>query len=312
MSIRSATFECEVITPMFLAGAEQRRAEGVEFRIPSLRGALRWWFRALAGGLIGGNIEKLAELESNLLGGSGERAGQSRILFRTSTLIEKSAVNNFSPLPHRDGSRFFFSGIKPGTIIQFTLTSNPHYKEEAYFDATLDVLRVTWLLGGIGRRSRRGFGAFQPVNESFSTLKHLEKFISEAIVQARKRLGDVSGYSHSGTAEQAEFPTISRETCSISIGKEYDSWENLVKDVMKNIHEGTKSGKISKKIIGSANPRQGSSLIITAKNLLNRKIVPVFTLFLTRTVSGTITEEEWEKAREFIKESFRTEGISFH
>ena len=40
------TYHVEILTPCFCAGAEQAKAE---IRVPSIRGQLRWWFRALGG-----------------------------------------------------------------------------------------------------------------------------------------------------------------------------------------------------------------------------------------------------------------------
>lgn len=40
------SYKIEIITPCFCAGADQQKAE---IRAPSIRGQLRWWFRALGG-----------------------------------------------------------------------------------------------------------------------------------------------------------------------------------------------------------------------------------------------------------------------
>src|SRR5690606_30327286 len=42
----SRSYTLEFIMPCFCAGADQAKAE---IRAPSIRGQLRWWFRALAG-----------------------------------------------------------------------------------------------------------------------------------------------------------------------------------------------------------------------------------------------------------------------
>ncbi|MDI3498463.1 type III-B CRISPR module RAMP protein Cmr1, partial [Archaeoglobus sp.] len=40
----SATFTLEAITPVFMRGANQSKAE---IRAASIKGLMRWWFRAL-------------------------------------------------------------------------------------------------------------------------------------------------------------------------------------------------------------------------------------------------------------------------
>lgn len=44
--MKTETYDLEFITPCFCAGANQAVAE---IRVPSIRGELRWWFRALGG-----------------------------------------------------------------------------------------------------------------------------------------------------------------------------------------------------------------------------------------------------------------------
>ena len=65
----SHTFEC--ITPCFCAGADQAKAE---IRSSAIRGALRWWFRALGGS---------ADAETEVFGGS-KPVTASSVLIRVS------------------------------------------------------------------------------------------------------------------------------------------------------------------------------------------------------------------------------------
>ena len=44
--MKKAIFEFQFLTPAILAGADQNTAE---MRVPSIRGALRWWTRLIAG-----------------------------------------------------------------------------------------------------------------------------------------------------------------------------------------------------------------------------------------------------------------------
>lgn len=62
-----------IVTPMFISGADQTKAE---LRVPSIKGALRFWWRAL-------NYEKdskiLLDRESKIFGSSDQKIGQSKI-----------------------------------------------------------------------------------------------------------------------------------------------------------------------------------------------------------------------------------------
>lgn len=83
-----ATFK--IVTPMFMAGSDQKQAE---FRIPSLLGALRFWYRATAPADLLNNISKLREAEAKLFGSTD--TGQASFLVRdNSSQITTADANN--------------------------------------------------------------------------------------------------------------------------------------------------------------------------------------------------------------------------
>jgi CRISPR-associated protein Cmr1 len=66
--------------PLFLSGANQQEAE---LRPPAFRGALRYWFRAIAGPYYWNNPNQLKKIESDILGDSGSHCS-SKIILRLS------------------------------------------------------------------------------------------------------------------------------------------------------------------------------------------------------------------------------------
>src|SRR5256885_390570 len=58
------TLHLQVTTPIFNSGAEGDAG----LRVPSLRGAMRFWFRALAGMAVGNDLSRLAALERHVFG----------------------------------------------------------------------------------------------------------------------------------------------------------------------------------------------------------------------------------------------------
>ena len=66
-----------VVTPMFCAGADPGRAE---LRLPSFKGVLRFWWRALAWSRLNGDLDEIQRQENVLFGSTG--AGQSRVSMR--------------------------------------------------------------------------------------------------------------------------------------------------------------------------------------------------------------------------------------
>jgi CRISPR-associated protein Cmr1 len=66
--------EFEVVTPMFLGGADPKA--GAELRGASLKGALRFWWRALAWGRLG-DLAEIHKQEMKLFGSADRAVGQA-------------------------------------------------------------------------------------------------------------------------------------------------------------------------------------------------------------------------------------------
>lgn len=182
----TATFR--IVTPMFIAGADQTRAE---LRAPSIKGALRFWWRALNWAKIRSTCNSddsaLAELKKkeDRLFGDADRHGQSTVLVSISS--RKPLCDQRPPNLHTDmkpqnknpnsmaGARYLGYGlivpfssnntgrmagqldracINPDQVFTVLLSSRQRMD-----DSILDGLKMLGLLGGIGSRSRRGFGS---------------------------------------------------------------------------------------------------------------------------------------------------------
>jgi CRISPR-associated protein Cmr1 len=66
--MQKVTFTLRTLTPLFLAGADQTKAE---LRAPTFRGLMRYWLRALVGGLEGTDkhgLEQVIECETSVFG----------------------------------------------------------------------------------------------------------------------------------------------------------------------------------------------------------------------------------------------------
>jgi len=197
------TITLETITPLFLYGANSRAAP--ELRSPPFRGLMRYWFRALAGGVVGDRaLNIIHEKESSVFGSADDRYGQSSVWVRLST---PKFINKKHPLlPHKNRARF--SAIPPGTAFTLTITLKPE-ADINKLEMAIWSLLVGLTLGGIGKRSRRGFGSLriQTVNEKPDGLedsllqqlseaeqlaangKELAQRIGDLITAARKAFG---------------------------------------------------------------------------------------------------------------------------
>ena len=88
-----ATFELEAITPLFMRGADQRKAE---FRSASVKGVMRWWFRALAGNYFGNKVEELRKAECRVFGCAGQETRRSAVVVEVNAeRPQKIRIENF-------------------------------------------------------------------------------------------------------------------------------------------------------------------------------------------------------------------------
>ncbi|WP_022854423.1 type III-B CRISPR module RAMP protein Cmr1 [Thermodesulfatator atlanticus] len=154
-----ADFELTVLSPMFLRGADQQKAT---FRLASLKGTLRYWFRALALGVYG--LEDVRRIETEIFGATDQK---SHVVFRV--LEEKTQLlANFWDTAAKEPeiSYLLGPGIRRGTLplapcskVKFRMMAWGK-RPETYLKIASGVLWVACFFGGLGARSRRGFGSY--------------------------------------------------------------------------------------------------------------------------------------------------------
>jgi CRISPR-associated protein Cmr1 len=189
--LKKIIFEIETITPMFLAGANQSKAE---LRAASIKGLLRFWWRALQAEA---DINKLIEKESQIFGTSNEKIGSSSFSLRISNIGDlKTTKDKFLNKPNYQvpvegksfkinileylaygtyeyvrgkGNIFNRERIDIGSKFNVLLT----FKEPLFKEEVLLSLYVLSLFGGVGSKSRNGFGLFNILNKEkvFEELK---------------------------------------------------------------------------------------------------------------------------------------------
>ncbi|MGJ3558965.1 type III-B CRISPR module RAMP protein Cmr1 [Streptomyces sp. INA 01156] len=163
----------QTVTPVFNGTGDE--AAGI--RVPSLRGAMRYWFRALAAPYVGDDLRLLKGMEAEVFG-STER--QSRVILRISdppktvSLNEAAFLKGDEKNPRRQQLIYL---LGQGLYNRKEKVQKRDYVEALTdFDVNLRFTRGTseetqslvlaslWLLcayGGIGARVRRGFGGLR-------------------------------------------------------------------------------------------------------------------------------------------------------
>jgi CRISPR-associated protein Cmr1 len=185
------TFEIETITPMFLSGADQSKAE---LRAASIKGLLRFWWRALQAEP---ELVELRKKESRIFGSSDEKlGGGSNFSIRISHEPLKAIKDKFPNNPQYqmavEGKTFKINILeylaygtydyipKQGNVFNreylpmnsnFSLIIN--LTNELWKDEILKTMFVFSLFSGVGARSRNGFGSFEIANkaEAFGAIK---------------------------------------------------------------------------------------------------------------------------------------------
>lgn len=144
-----ALFQLRIITPMFLTGADGRTPE---LRGTSFKGMIRFWWRALHSHL---SIEKMYEQESQLFGSSDENFGKSKLLLKLSGQLQTAEYQ----LVPRSDKPFKALAFKEGESFSLLLSTRAEELAEIFVNIT----KIAIILGGFGKRSRRGFGSLEIV-----------------------------------------------------------------------------------------------------------------------------------------------------
>lgn len=179
--------QLEAVTPMFVGGADPKGKP--EVRAASLRGVLRYWFRAALGGISGADLEFVRQREALLFGTSADRGSVSLLTVRARP---PGVVTTWELAKDRDLGRSYLwwsmgmtgrKAVAPGTRVEVELQVWPGaYRRPTEDDSRRDEgrpphlanlpapgevlstgLLLLWLagcLGGVGSRSRRAAGSF--------------------------------------------------------------------------------------------------------------------------------------------------------
>lgn len=170
----------ETVTPLFLGGAEPRGEP--ELRPPSIRGAMRYWVRAIVGSVTGDNLSALKDAEAGMFGSAGDKdSGGSRILIRkdndksltpkTFTKFIEYKTNNGETKNRNGLSYLWFAERKTtqekerkGLQGEFDLIFSTRQLGIEGASTLLKAYGALWLLtrlGGLGNRTHRGAGCVQ-------------------------------------------------------------------------------------------------------------------------------------------------------
>ena len=170
----------KVITPLYGGGVEPGKADPITVvRATEVRGHLRFWWRATRGGAFKGDIKEMLENEEKIWGASAapKKHGESEVKV---SIIEHKPGSAFQAIDRRGNNirNIGHPSSKDG-YVAFPLREeqNPVLPENVEFKIQIsfpkeyqqDVQSALWAwetFGGIGARTRRGFGALHCIEGS--------------------------------------------------------------------------------------------------------------------------------------------------
>ena len=176
----------ELVTPAFLAGAEQEESD-CDLRPGTLRGLLRWWWRTMHVAHL--KTDDLRRLETAIWGNTEQGAALALSVVREESnpapaLYDKQQIEQefLQPTDRRTTQGLFYASygmdekkqgkreqrhyVAPGAAWNVTLSARKSVLGDLPIEAS-GILRqgeaALWLLcryGGVGSKARKGFGSF--------------------------------------------------------------------------------------------------------------------------------------------------------
>jgi len=189
--------EYEVITFLMGGGVEPYEADPITtVRAAEVKGWLRYWWRATRGGMFNGNLGKMREREAEIWGWSAseKQGGPSQVVIE---ITLKSQGQRTSTVKTHKGNVPLSHWSSPYSYVAFPLQT---YKKPVLrgvrFELLIrypqqlraDVQAALWAwetFGGIGARTRRGFGALKRVDNGahYPAATQIENWLRQHLSQ---------------------------------------------------------------------------------------------------------------------------------
>ena len=161
----------EIVTPMFISGANNE----ADLRPPSIKGALRFWWRALHWGQClqdcqqdtGKALKRLYGLEAELFGAAvkDDKYGQGSLFlklkpgFPNKQFVADTSKPGVTYLLGQGLFHFKKGYLKPALAAKQCFTLILKVRDNDSLDGVIDSLLLWGLLGGLGSRARKGLGS---------------------------------------------------------------------------------------------------------------------------------------------------------
>lgn len=270
-----------VVTPLFCAGADPNTNEP-ELRVPSFKGALRFWWRALAWARCGGNLAEIKRQEDRLFGSAG--GGQSLVSMRIASYggpaPQPIGVGTVLEIPGSKvtvdaGARYLGYGLmeafgskKKGTKagqltraclpspFEFTVQMRCRGLGGTEFGSLKSALIALGTLGGMGARSRKGYGSIALQSLCVDGVEEWSK--PETADQLCQEIGSLPNNANVATLpEPPEFTALSGKARHVLVSSNKKEPLELLDLVGRELVRFRSSGR-NRQVLGKAQNWEGN------------------------------------------------------
>lgn len=245
--IEKREFECDVVTPLFLGGADPKKAE---LRVPPIKAAMRFWWRAQCDGE---DLLQMAKKEAAIFGSIERKAANGKAVLmgkKAAISVEldcqeiKPVLKDMPPGKQVDveGKKYKTSiinylsyglfeyksdlkknvynkeHIEPGAKFKLHIS----YPQEFEADITKS-LKALISFGGLGARSRNGFGSLHCQALTDRTLKQEGELKAYTSFSKEAKLFDKFGKHNKWVDALSEIGEVYRKA-KLNLEKRH-SWE---------------------------------------------------------------------------------------
>ncbi len=312
MAMRRLEATYRITTPMFCSGADQAKAE---LRLPSFKGALRFWWRALMWREVQ-DVGELRQREHALFGASDQNYGQSKVRLRWG----KEGPPALCGDEHGKWNVKEWQAYTGYGLIETLGTGNnkkrKFFKDEQQFtlrvglyDASSSTqvensLVALGLFGGMGGRSRKGWGSVQLERLGGATdwqkpdsVESLRSAIASVVKKSDAPAPPYTAFSRDSAfaiGPRRNSPDAAQQWVSEEYKSHIRSFERKPEREafgLPRAHAGRNSGE-----------RRASPLFLHVHTFTDGKAVPVVLFLPGKFLPQQNTPaENWQRVREFVK-----------
>ena len=247
--MKSTELRLKTVTPMFLRGHDNEKPE---LRPPALKALFRYWWRAAVGEI---DADNLRAEESRLFGSTQSRSPLSIRIPSVSTTL---SLNQYPPLPHRP--HITSQAYLPNSTFNLKLTA-------LQLDEYEKIAKLSFLLGGVGNRSRRGFGSM--CYRNFQSIDELQQKVYQTLDEISPGRFDKNPneIQIDPTIRVAAYPVIQAIYFGVNLWTDVD-------DLLRRIGQATHNH--CDRALGGINPRMASPIHVRIQKVGNQ-FVPIIT-----------------------------------